>query len=505
MRLAIITDETPKNSDFINAIRTLGSNLAIVYIGSLCDPVGRASPLRSADLVVLESNGTSRVSACIKKLLEMNPSLHVFIISDKPVYLSDFLIKNYQIQFFLKPLDIEGFKSAIQALEAKSSKESENAEHALVSDVDEYIKRELISSIIRSSELDEMSKAFYDKYFFLQGKTLRTLIISFYNQHIEKADLLRILDSLTKQFPHLVTKLIYDEIVGVMIEQKNRISNYDSRIKQNILKVEGLSLVAEDIYIRVSESASSTKELLDGYKVLKNLGKEGDYENLLRSKKVLDIYALEQELYENVEHCDWKKVHTVLKIISEIVDSVNKKNPVINRAYFSHLWRSLDRTIFQRTGRRKSILEKNHIDAKLDQLQKIEDMRDVMADFAVQLADELGLSEKLTSNLIVEKVKEFVEERYAEDVSLERIASEVGISSCHLSKLFKKIENINFKDFVIDVRMKHAKLLLADGTTTISEIAEKVGYHNANYFSRAFKQFTGKSPSEFSGKASKEQ
>lgn len=504
MRLAIITDETLKDSDFIDAIHTLGPNIAIVYVGSLCDPVGRASPLRSADLVVLESNGSRRVSVCTKKLLEINPSVHLFIISEKSVPLSDFLIKNYKIRFFLKPMDIDGFKSEIQALEVTSLKVSENAENPLVNDVDEYIKRELISSIIRSTELDEMSKVFYDKYFFLQGKTLRTLIISFYDKHIEKADLLRILESLSKQFGYLITKLIYNEIVGVIIEQKNRISDYDSRIKQHILKVEGLCLVDEDFHIRVSESASSTKELLDGYKVLKNLGKEGDYENLLRSKKVLDIYALEQELYENVEHCDWEKVHTVLKIISEIVDSVNKKNPVINRAYFSHLWRSLDRTIFQRTGRRKTILEKNHIDTKLEQLQKIEDMRDVMADFMEQLADELGLSEKLTSNLIVEKVKEFVEERYTEDLSLERIAYEVGISSCYLSKLFKKIENTNFKDYVIDVRMKHAKILLAEGTSTISEVAEKVGYLNANYFSRAFKQFTGKSPSEFSGKASKE-
>jgi two-component system, response regulator YesN len=507
MRLAIITDETMNNSLLVDTIQKLNPNISIVYVGTLCGPNDSSSQLRTADLVIIESNEVRRLTTCAKTLLEMNISLNAFLVSDKPVHLPDYLLKTHRIQVFLKPFELAGFNDAIEKLEIGDSKfleEQDLIENSLVNDLDEYIKRELISSIVRSSELDDMSKTFYDKYFFHKGNTLRTLIISFYDQQIEKIDLKNILDTLSSRYPQLITKLIYKEIVGIMIEQKNRISDYGARIKHAILSMEGFSLTAEDIHVRVSASAGSTKELIDGYKELKNLGKEGDYENLLRSKKVLDIYALEQELYENVEHCDWEKVNTVLKIISEIVDSVNKKNPVMNRAYFSHLWRSLDRTIFQKTGRRKSIPEKDQIDVNLDHLQKIEDMRDVMADFAMQLAEELGLSEKLMSNLIVEKVKEFVEVRYAEDVSLVRVASEVGLSSCHLSKLFKKTKNVNFKDFVIGVRMKHAKLLLADGTKTINEIAEKVGYLNANYFSRAFKQFTGKSPSEFSGKASKD-
>lgn len=503
MRLAIITDETLNNSHLVDAIQKLNTSISIDYVA----PFSATTQIRAANLVIIESNEVGRLTQYVKKLLETNTSLHVFILSDKPVLLPDYLLKANRVKAFLKPSEMAGFNAAIQQLEIEDSEvleEHDGIENSMVNDVDQYIKRELISSIVRSSELDDMSKAFYDKYFFHQGNTLRTLIISFYDQKIDKIDLKKILDTLSSRYPQLITKLIYKEIVGVMIEQKNRISDYGPRIKHAILSMEGVSLTAEDIHVRVSESAGSTKELIDGYKELKNLGKEGDYENLLRSKKVLDIYALEQELYENVEHCDWEKVNTVLKIISEIVDSVNIKNPVMNRAYFSHLWRSLDRTIFQKTGRRKSIPEKDQIDVNLDHLQKIEDMRDVMADFAMQLAEELGLSEKLMSNLIVEKVKEFVEERYAEDVSLVRVASEVGLSSCHLSKLFKKMESVNFKDFVIGVRMKHAKLLLAEGTKTINEIAEKVGYLNANYFSRAFKQFTGKSPSEFSGKASKE-
>jgi AraC-like DNA-binding protein len=51
--------------------------------------------------------------------------------------------------------------------------------------------------------------------------------------------------------------------------------------------------------------------------------------------------------------------------------------------------------------------------------------------------------------------------------------------------------------------MRHANLLLGEGRLNLSEIARHVGYPNANYFSRAFKEHCGLSPTEFSGRLRK--
>jgi two-component system response regulator YesN len=126
-----------------------------------------------------------------------------------------------------------------------------------------------------------------------------------------------------------------------------------------------------------------------------------------------------------------------------------------------------------------------------------------MFDFAMQYADELELNRQKSSHKTIENVKEYVERKYNEDISLENVAMHIGLSSFHLSKMFKKTEGINFKEYVIGVRIRHAKLLLAEGRLNIGEIAQHVGYPNANYFSRAFKESCGVSPTEFSGRLRK--
>ena len=85
--------------------------------------------------------------------------------------------------------------------------------------------------------------------------------------------------------------------------------------------------------------------------------------------------------------------------------------------------------------------------------------------------------------------KQYIVENCAGDVSLERVAREVGFSSFYLSKLFKKEEGINYKDFVISVRMEKAKQLILEGRLNVSEVAVAVGYNNNTYFGKAFKNY----------------
>ncbi|MCJ7840847.1 AraC family transcriptional regulator [Lederbergia sp. NSJ-179] len=96
----------------------------------------------------------------------------------------------------------------------------------------------------------------------------------------------------------------------------------------------------------------------------------------------------------------------------------------------------------------------------------------------------------------IEKIVEFINNHYMEDISLESCADVVGTTPYTLSKAFKKILNINFIDYVTDIRINHAKELLLNTNMKIQDISESVGYRHS-YFNRIFKKQVGVTPSQF--------
>ncbi|MGO4544568.1 response regulator [Paenibacillus sp. 2TAB23] len=99
---------------------------------------------------------------------------------------------------------------------------------------------------------------------------------------------------------------------------------------------------------------------------------------------------------------------------------------------------------------------------------------------------------------VVLLAKKFVEQAYAmPNLSLQEVADQVRVSPTYLSKLLKKEIGASFIDYLTDVRIKHAVLLMNDTSYKVYEIAEKVGYNSQHYFSNAFKKKTGVSPNSY--------
>lgn len=98
---------------------------------------------------------------------------------------------------------------------------------------------------------------------------------------------------------------------------------------------------------------------------------------------------------------------------------------------------------------------------------------------------------------MLEKVKSYIGRNYMKEISLEDMAAYVSISSYYLSRIFKKVEGINFKDYLIGVRMEKAKNMLKKEKKSIKEVGILVGYSDQNYFSKAFKKYANLSPLEY--------
>ena len=96
------------------------------------------------------------------------------------------------------------------------------------------------------------------------------------------------------------------------------------------------------------------------------------------------------------------------------------------------------------------------------------------------------------------ELEEAIHERLADsELSLKSLASQLGFSPSYLSVLIKKELGLPFQDYLIQERMKKAKLLLLTTDLKIYEIAEQVGFEDMNYFSQRFKQVVGLTPRQF--------
>jgi two-component system, response regulator YesN len=92
---------------------------------------------------------------------------------------------------------------------------------------------------------------------------------------------------------------------------------------------------------------------------------------------------------------------------------------------------------------------------------------------------------------------ELMEARYAEDLSLDGVAAELGVSPSHLSRLLGRQAGLGFADCLGRLRVEKAKAFLGAGRTSVKEAAAMVGFKDPAYFARVFRRFCGKSPAEY--------
>ncbi|MCR8629970.1 response regulator [Paenibacillus radicis (ex Xue et al. 2023)] len=98
---------------------------------------------------------------------------------------------------------------------------------------------------------------------------------------------------------------------------------------------------------------------------------------------------------------------------------------------------------------------------------------------------------------VVGSVKQYIDEHYAEKINLEELADLIPMSRSYLTVLFKQSTGITIWNYLVEVRMNQAKLMLLDQQLKIYQIANRVGYENSEHFSKLFKEYFGVTPKEY--------
>lgn len=117
-------------------------------------------------------------------------------------------------------------------------------------------------------------------------------------------------------------------------------------------------------------------------------------------------------------------------------------------------------------------------------------------DFMSLLIKNKGVSER-GENIYLTAAKRYIRSHYFEDITVEKIASNVGISRKYLFAIFKNYLGVSPKDYIVDYRMRRAEEFLSDESILIGNVAYSVGYKDPLTFSKMFKMKRGMSPSEY--------
>lgn len=131
------------------------------------------------------------------------------------------------------------------------------------------------------------------------------------------------------------------------------------------------------------------------------------------------------------------------------------------------------------------------------QYEAVVGLLSVFADHIALVCNQMLVQERNAEPPVIQRAKEFIEERQSEDLSLGQVAKAVNTSTFHFCKMFRKATGLTFTDYVSRVRIEKAKNLLLNPNLRVSEIAYEVGFQSLTHFNRVFKKISGESPSHF--------
>ena len=105
---------------------------------------------------------------------------------------------------------------------------------------------------------------------------------------------------------------------------------------------------------------------------------------------------------------------------------------------------------------------------------------------------------KLPSSIdFINRAKFHIEKDIFQNITLDEIAEKTFVSSCYLSRAFKKNESIGFSNYITKRKLTIASSLLKYSNLKINKISLELAWKDSNYFCRIFKKEIGISPSDY--------
>ncbi|HOJ09745.1 MAG TPA: helix-turn-helix domain-containing protein [Clostridiales bacterium] len=272
-------------------------------------------------------------------------------------------------------------------------------------------------------------------------------------------------------------------------------------IKKRIEYYLGYEIIAGigRIYDDILKIELSYKESLKAIKYSFIAGDIVDICSINYSEDSESFYPLDMEnkIISSIKLCDYEKVMLyVNRGVKEIIDN-NRDIDHILMSFFN-LINFVNRCIFEFGLKPKNIMQQeNYNNISINNFKNIDEFMGWLELVFKKIVEHNIYMKEQAETDFSSKVKQYIEKNYMNNISLSSVSECFGYNSSYFSRLFKENLGVNFLDYMYQIRIEKAKILLATTNITIQEIAEQVGFTNRISFERCFKKFIEINPGEY--------
>lgn len=311
---------------------------------------------------------------------------------------------------------------------------------------------------------------------------------------------------------HIVQCVRYNTSMAAIIFN---IKEYDSAEVQNRLR-EGLKVVANEakrimgysvtigvgkVHTDYNKIADCTNEALQAVNQRLIKGKS----NILfwsprqtQNYIYYSCYDSEKKIMNYLETCDFDSLRKELEaLVIHMKKTENISNDNILMV-FNQLIGSTIKYMVEHNLDTNSLLGMNEsIYSIIANLDTLDDIKSYLLKVYQSIIEYTSANQENGENNYCEQFMRYLKDHYKEELIFEEVADKIGISYSYLRRIVKETTGKSILDNMNSMRIEEVKRLLLHTNLSIVEIAEEVGYHNAQSLCRFFKKFEGINPTEF--------
>ncbi|MGL5434737.1 MAG: response regulator transcription factor [Lachnospiraceae bacterium] len=131
------------------------------------------------------------------------------------------------------------------------------------------------------------------------------------------------------------------------------------------------------------------------------------------------------------------------------------------------------------------------------QFDTFDQIKNWVYNILIEYTNELSVLQAKSQDPLIQKAVDYITENIFNKVGAEDVCQYIGYSKSYFSKYFRQKTNLNFRDYILDLKITYAQQQLKINAQTPKEVAFMLGYEEYSSFSRAFKTRTGFSPSDY--------
>jgi two-component system response regulator YesN len=212
-------------------------------------------------------------------------------------------------------------------------------------------------------------------------------------------------------------------------------------------------------------------------------------------------YALRDNLCDSLNSVDTGIIKQKCNEIYQLITSNEGEEPsksIVVCIYYN-LMNTLEHFLLNRELMPKDILGDNNRGFVFSGDSSLKEMLQYVQQLYCIASSRMQEYNRSRNRLDINKIQKYVQEHYAEGITLELTAAIFYVSKEYLSKAFKAETGKGFLEYLTALRMERAKELILDYKVPLKEVGELVGYMDQAHFYKTFKKYYGRTPGEIRG------